>query len=255
MMPDYCKLTHFDRTTYGDCQWIVGEWKETSGDGPLCSDGWIHVYEHGPVLAEILSPLHTDHGNGRRMWRVEIGGETKRDGQSKFGVTRCRLLEELPVPDITPQNRIEFAIRCAKRVCRNEEWNEWADRWLKGPGRADEARRVGLGPLRAELDSAVSASEAAHAAQAFAAMGAAEAAIRWTWQAQAELESAWARWGEAEPGIFQPAWDAADAAQAWARRANIAKISAGAAVCADEVGANLLDALADCSWYERNGEQ
>ena len=37
--------------------------------------------------------------------------------------------------DCTLNQRVVFAILCAKSVCSDPAWNEWADRWLDGSDR------------------------------------------------------------------------------------------------------------------------
>src|SRR3989304_4485465 len=68
------KLTDQQMRTYGDCQWTLGEWKETSGEGNLCGPGWLHFYTH-PLLAALLNPIHANIQNPR-LFRVEAEGAT-----------------------------------------------------------------------------------------------------------------------------------------------------------------------------------
>jgi hypothetical protein len=41
--------------------------------------------------------------------------------------------------NLTQDQAVEIAIVCAKHVCRDPEWNEWADRWLSGEDRTAES--------------------------------------------------------------------------------------------------------------------
>ena len=70
-----CKLTNRDMTTYGGFRWTVGKWVETSGTGPLCSDGWIRCYTH-PLLAVALNPIHANFASPR-LWEIEVAGGTQ----------------------------------------------------------------------------------------------------------------------------------------------------------------------------------
>ena len=51
------KLTTQDLTTYNYTKWVLNEWKETSGTGKLCTEGWLHCYT-SPLLAILLNPIH-----------------------------------------------------------------------------------------------------------------------------------------------------------------------------------------------------
>jgi len=45
--------------THGGFQWELGQWYETSGEGDLCSPGWLHFYTN-PLLAVLLNSVHTN---------------------------------------------------------------------------------------------------------------------------------------------------------------------------------------------------
>ncbi|MDD4352556.1 MAG: hypothetical protein PHU71_06315 [Candidatus Gracilibacteria bacterium] len=120
--------------THGGCQWTLGEWKETSGNGELCSDGWLHCYS-SPLLAVMLNPIHANISNPR-LFEIETDGRMLDDNGLKQGFTRMRLVREIPLPEITTTQRIAFGILCAKRVCRDADWNTWADGWLSGTDRS-----------------------------------------------------------------------------------------------------------------------
>lgn len=142
-MPRYklYKLTdeNYRSGTAPDCtvtQWGFGVTHETSGDGDLCGPGWLHAYEH-PLLAALLHTLHFIDFDGLVLWECGGDGEFKRDGQLKCGVTRLTTVRQIPLPVVTPEMRIRFAILCAKKVCADKAWNTWADKWLSGDDRSD----------------------------------------------------------------------------------------------------------------------
>ena len=56
-MTQLFKLTRYDNTTYGGCQWGEGVEHTAPGGGRLCSSAFLHAYET-PLQAAILSPLH-----------------------------------------------------------------------------------------------------------------------------------------------------------------------------------------------------
>ena len=55
------KLTDKNGQTKNSTQWGPGITHEAPGAGQLCSDGWIHVYDH-PELAVTLDPIGTRFG-------------------------------------------------------------------------------------------------------------------------------------------------------------------------------------------------
>ena len=148
------KLTDKNGRTHGGTQWGPGVTNGGTGEGRLCGPGYIHAYEH-PLLAVLLNPIHEDFRNPR-MWEAE-GEIALRDGQLKCGCISLTTLREIPVPKITTEQRVRFAILCAKSVCRDTGWNAWADAWLAGTNRTAEAAKA------AEAAWAAEAAEAAEA--------------------------------------------------------------------------------------------
>jgi len=53
------KLTDQDMQTWKGFQWELNKWYETSGEGPLCSEGWLHGYED-PLLAMLHNHIHAN---------------------------------------------------------------------------------------------------------------------------------------------------------------------------------------------------
>lgn len=144
-MPRYklYKLTdeNYQSGTAPDCtvtQWGPGVTHETNGYGDLCGPGWLHACEH-PLLAALLCPLHFSDCDGLVLWECDGDGEIKRDGQLKCGVTRLTTVRQIPLLLVTTEMCVRFAILCAKKVCENKAWNEWADKWLSGEDRSDRA--------------------------------------------------------------------------------------------------------------------
>lgn len=123
------KLTDQLLQTHHGFQWAIGETCTASGEGNLCGPGFLHGYTH-PLLAVILNPVHA----GIREPRLFLGHGViaRTDRGLKVGCTKMTLDKEIPIPAITPDQRIRFAILCAKEVCKGEKWNKWADNWLSG---------------------------------------------------------------------------------------------------------------------------
>lgn len=112
--------------------WGVGVSHTASGTGAeLCTSGVIHAYTH-PLLAVLLNPIHANYQNPK-LWRCE--GEIVIDDGLIVGVKTLTTIEEMPLPVISTEDRIKFAILCGKQVCKDPVWNIWADKWLSGEDR------------------------------------------------------------------------------------------------------------------------
>jgi hypothetical protein len=164
-----CKLTDQNIRTHNGFQWTVGKWEATSGEGELCGRGWLHYYEH-PLLAILHNPIHASIANPL-LWRVDVGEVVKRDGYKKAGATKLRLIEALKWPPISIIQRIAYGILCAKEVCDDHSWNNWADKWLSGVDRSYSAAWSAW-----SLDAAWNSTLAAESAAREAALSAAESA-------------------------------------------------------------------------------
>ena len=123
--------------TYYEFQWELGKWYETTGEGDLCSSGWLHFYSD-PLVGLFLNPIHMDIRNPR-LFRAEVEGNFIDDKGTKCGYSRARLIEELTVPQISPVQRIRFVIFYAKEVYKEKEWNKWANKWLSGKDRTEKS--------------------------------------------------------------------------------------------------------------------
>lgn len=116
------KFTDKHLRTHGGFQWEIGRKATTTGEGELCGPGFLHYYAD-PLLAVLLAPLHVNFGPDRRLFRVEAGGVIKNDRGLKLGASELTLLEEIPVPTVTPNQCAAFAAKCA----------EWARETARGP--------------------------------------------------------------------------------------------------------------------------
>ena len=126
------KLTDQDMQTYGGTQWVLGEPKavpEADRSNKMCSPGALHYYT-SPEQAVLFNPIHADIPSPR-LFRVEIDREVDCDGL-KGCCHSMTLLEELPLPVITTEQRAAFAIRCALEVYTDPAFVRWAEAWLSG---------------------------------------------------------------------------------------------------------------------------
>lgn len=129
------KLTDEKGQTYNNTQWGPGVTHTASGVGELCGSGWLHAYT-SPLLAVLLNSIHAAFDNPR-LWEAdgEVGAT---DNGLKVGCTRLTTVREIPLPEITTEQRVRFGILCAKAVCTDAPWTRWAEKWLSGVDRGRE---------------------------------------------------------------------------------------------------------------------
>lgn len=146
--------------------WPVGVAHKTAGTGTrLGTADVIHAYEH-PLIAVLMNPVHADlNPNTMRLFVAE-GEIVAREGQLKCGVHALKIVEEIPVPALTTEQRIKFAILCAKSVCKDAEWNAWADKWLSGEDRSARSARSAWAAATWAAAEAAARAAAAEAAAA-----------------------------------------------------------------------------------------
>ena len=186
------KLTDKNLQTHNNYQWQINEWHDTTGEGELCSAGWLHFY-YSKELALFLNPLHARIAEPR-LFVAEAAGQFKDDYGLKGGATKLRIVEEIPVVMPSLEQRVKFGILCAKVVTTDKAWNDWADAWLDGSDRSVESAWAAEWAA-ADADAAAGAARAAGAAARAAAWAAeaAEAASR-----AASRAAAWAAAGAAQ---------------------------------------------------------
>ena len=177
--------------------WAVGVAHKTAGTGTrLCTADVIHAYEH-PLIAVLMNPVHARFNPATMRLFVAEGNIVAREGQLKCGVHALKIVEEIAVPTLTTEQRVKFAILCAKCVCTDVAWNAWADKWLSGENRSEAAAWA------AEAAEAAARAEAKAAAKA-AAKGAAKAAIATKkTAAKAAAKAAMAAWEAGKPDLIQ----------------------------------------------------
>lgn len=98
----------------------------------LCNPGCLHYY-YNPYLAVLLNPIHADIVDPI-LWEAEAEGEQLDDHGLKGGCTKLTTIRQLPLPKVTLEQRVEFAIQCAMKCKHNTHWKKWADNWLSGKG-------------------------------------------------------------------------------------------------------------------------
>ena len=127
------KLTNPDYMTHNNTLWGENVTHETSGIGDLCSAGWLHYYYH-PILANLLNPIHAQIRQPI-LWEAEAEGRHRDDHGLKGGCTKLTTIKQIPLPQISLEERVEFAIRCARTLHCSDAWISWSDKWLSGEER------------------------------------------------------------------------------------------------------------------------
>lgn len=136
----YKLITRGRKTREGcpnETYWPIGEWREATGTGGLCSDGMLHCYSD-PCLALFLNCIHADINNPI-VCEVETAGESRRDGQLKSGYKRMRVIRDLDIPEPTMEQRIMFAIWCGLLSYGSYDFTTWAEGWLNNRDRSAQA--------------------------------------------------------------------------------------------------------------------
>jgi hypothetical protein len=151
------------------CLWGENITHSGTGEGPLCGPGWIHAYEH-PLLAVFFNPIHADISNPV-LWECK-GKIALRDNQIKVGCRSVTTLKQIPLPTVTTNQRIYFAIECALAVYPESSFGAWAEEWISGKDRTADAADAAA---RAAYAAAYAAAHAAHATAYAAARAAAYA--------------------------------------------------------------------------------
>jgi hypothetical protein len=155
------KLTDENHCTKNNTKWgenVTHKIKKTDTEKPLCTEYWLHAYVD-PGIAVVMNPVHGNYDNPV-LWESEADGEIKHDGQCKFGCTKLKTIRQIPLPEISTEKKVEFAIRCAIKVCKNKKWQKWAENWLSGKNRAANAAYAAYAAYAAASAAAYAASAA-----------------------------------------------------------------------------------------------
>jgi len=163
------KLTDAEGRTNGagkapkPMQWAVGVTNRAAGEGTtLCTSGVLHVYRT-PEQAAFMAPAHVPGYS--RLYEVEVP-EIPVDDGTKCGVKEATVLREIPLPELTTEQRVEIAIRVSLWMHDDPEYRRWAEEWLDGRDRSAEAALAALAARAAQAAEAALAALAALAARA-----------------------------------------------------------------------------------------
>ena len=101
----------------------------------LCASPLFHAHEH-PLIAVLMNPIQARFNPATMRLFVAEGEIVACEGQLKCGVFSLEIIEEIPVPVLTNEQRIRLAILSVKEVSASPVWRDWADEWLKGEDRS-----------------------------------------------------------------------------------------------------------------------
>ena len=125
--------------TQNDTLWGEGIKHTAIGSGTtLCTDDVIHAYRH-PLLASMFNPIHADFKKPI-LWECETSEPVVDDGL-KIGVKTCKTLRQIPLPEISTNARVRFAILCALKIYNEPYFTAWAEDWLSGKDRSKWAAK------------------------------------------------------------------------------------------------------------------
>jgi len=159
------KLTDEHNQTRGMTKWGNNVSHTAKGKGKvLCSNGWIHYYTH-PLIAVLMNPIHAKFASPK-LWEAEASGKIINE-PLKSGCKTLRTIREIPLPEVSREQKIAFGILCAKEVTEDKAWKVWADKWLSGEDRSKETAYAAA--YAADYADYAYAAAAANAARADAA--------------------------------------------------------------------------------------
>jgi hypothetical protein len=183
----HIKLTDAHGRTHGDTYWGPGV-RHEARPGPiqLCTDTAIHFYSGDTAQEALALAVHMNPAQGAlprpRAWVFEPEGEVVTD-HVKCGCKAGTTVEEVYLPDVTLEQRVEVAVRCALKVYFDARWVEWAEKWLSGEDRSEAT-------AAAAWDTARTAWDAAVIEETLTVAWAAEAAARTAWAASEDATGA-----------------------------------------------------------------
>jgi hypothetical protein len=169
----------------GETKWLpIDKVVEPIGAGTTpCGPGVLHGYI-SPEVAMLANPMHAAIPHPRLL-RIESDQTWHTDGLKRWTNGKCRVVEELPLPQLTLEDRVAWVI-C---LSAHESTREWAIKWLSGQDRT--ARAAWAAVAKAAWAARRTARAAAVAATRRATVDAAAlAAADAAWAAQAEAATA-----------------------------------------------------------------
>jgi hypothetical protein len=117
-----------------------------------------------------MDPIQANLLPGAILWEAE--GDVVIDDGTKVGCTRLTTLKQIPIPTITPEQRVTFALKCALHVYKEPSWVAWAQAWVANTNRDADAANAAADAAAAAAATNAAAATAAVAASYYAAVAA-----------------------------------------------------------------------------------
>ena len=188
------KFTEGDWTTRNKTLWGPNVTHTASGQGLICSAGYLHAYTD-PLLAELFREIHVSFKKPI-LWVAE-GTVVINDKGIKVGCSQLTTINTIDTPQISTEQRVRFAILCVKAIYKNKDWNDWADKWLAKTDRTYVRA--------ADAAHAATYADAAYATYAYAAYAAADAARAATYADATYATYAYATYAAARAATYAAA--------------------------------------------------
>ena len=133
------KVVDENDRTWDGTEWGAGVTHTApGGEQGVCGPGWLHAYRD-VRLAALLCTAHVPF-TACRVW--EADADVSEDLGDKLLCTRITTIRLIHLPTYTTEQRVDFAIRCARRGCGGGDFDDWARYWIAGLDRSGESARL-----------------------------------------------------------------------------------------------------------------
>lgn len=122
------KLVSYKFTTKYRTKWELGKTTKVEWSGQMCGDGCLHAYR-SVELAALLRNLHcVDHYDVALLCECP---EVLLDDGLKVGVAELTPIVRIEMPEPSPRDYVEFALRVALAATKLPQLHSFLDRWVK----------------------------------------------------------------------------------------------------------------------------
>jgi len=132
-------------------EWKLGDWQishpiKFARGGQV--EGWFNAYK-SPITATVLfddryfysGDFHRQSKDARLFCAI-AGGKVMELHYAHKWCKRIKLIKEEPLPEIEIEERVALAILFAQVAMTDNEWSQWATKWLKNEDRTAESAEI-----------------------------------------------------------------------------------------------------------------